>query len=266
VEATARVRAPADHAQMNPPDRAGRRRGAVIDRAEAMERSQRLEEVRLLSLGDLRDVVELQAAVTAGLPPGFVRAKCESDLRSYLDGTRGIACGVGCGGELLGAALLRVPRSGDPNRGAPFPLVPAEDWPHRACFLESAMVRPDARGRGYQRALFEIRREQASRVAMRWICAGVRLENEVSWRNLLARGLAIVGIRFDLGGPVIGLLRSCDGSAPACAPGDEQTVAVDDAARHEAVLADGYLGVGLTADRQVIYRRRITAPEGCRAA
>ena len=44
-------------------------------------------------------------------------------------------------------------------------------------------------------------------VVMRW---GIHLQNSVSWANLLARGMAIAGIRFDLGYPIIGLLSSCD--------------------------------------------------------
>ena len=141
----------------------------------------------------LDGIAALQAAVTRDVPAGFLRAKSREQLRAYLDGTDGVAFGIVGGGRLLASALLRLPQRVRPNAGEPFPLVPTADWPLRAAFLEHAMVRREVRGRGYHRALFAARHAQATVAGMRWMCAGARLDNTVSWSNLLASGLVMLG-------------------------------------------------------------------------
>jgi GNAT superfamily N-acetyltransferase len=215
--------------------------------------------VRQLTVADLTDIIELQEAVTAGLPVGFIRSKTESELLAYLDGTLGVAYGVverGIveGAALLAMALLRIPDENHPNNGLPFPLVPAEDWPLCACFLENTMVLPAARGRGYQRTLLDARLSRAASAKMRWICAGVQLQNSVSWANLLAEGMAIAGIRFDPGYPVIGVLGSFDALLTSD-PSDQVSVRAHDHTGHQAALQDGYIGVGLARDGAVLYQR-----------
>lgn len=90
---------------------------------------------------------------------------------------------------------------------------------------------------------------------MRWVCAGVRLENAVSWRNLLARGMAIAGMRRDYGYPLIGLLGSFDPLALTTDARDAVRVAACDASGHQAALDQGYLGVKLDARGYVVYER-----------
>ncbi len=211
--------------------------------------------MRALEIADLPEIVKLQAEVEAGLPPGFLRAKGEHELRGFLDGTRGLALGVGELGALVGVALLRLPSESHPHGGPPFPLVPAADWPFRACFMGNAIVRADARGRGLQRALFDARLAHAEAAGMRWVCAGVRLENTVSWRNLLARGMAIAGMRSDYGYPLIGLLRSFDPLALQTDACDGTRVEACDAAGHQAALQAGLIGVRLEPQGAVVYER-----------
>jgi hypothetical protein len=82
----------------------------------------------------------------------------------------------------------------------------------------------------------------------------VHLGNRVSWTNLLRAGLAIVGIRDDLGYPVLGLLRGLD-SAALKATDDVVRVAVSDEPGHRVALRDRRIGL-LSADGgQVDYRR-----------
>jgi GNAT superfamily N-acetyltransferase len=219
-----------------------------------------LPPVRRLSLADLPALIELRATVMAGLPPGFVWPRTEAQLRAYLDGA-GAAFGVsGSDGALDACALLRFPGAGRANPTPAFPLVPGADWPLRACGLEGTVVRPAVRGRGLQRALVDARLACAAQAGMRWTCAGVRLENAVSWANLLARGLAIVGMRSDPGYPILGLLRPLGPRALWTDPGDRVLVGVADAARHRAVLDAGYIGVRLEADESVAYERLVTRP------
>lgn len=90
---------------------------------------------------------------------------------------------------------------------------------------------------------------------MRWICAGIHLQNSVSWANLLARGMAIAGIRFDFGYPIIELLSPCDAVALTSDSSDQVSICSQDPSQHQAVLQDGYIGVRLASDGAVIYPR-----------
>ena len=210
---------------------------------------------RQLTVADLPAMSALQETITAGLPVGFVRSKTESEVRAYLDGTHGVAYGIVEGRALLAISLLRIPDENHPNAGLPFPLVPEEDWSLCACFLENTMVLPAARGRGYHRILLRARLSHAASAKMRWICAGVHLQNSVSWTNLLAKGMAITGIRFDPGYPIIGLLRSCDAPGLTSDSSDQLSVRAQDPSQHQAALQDGYIGVRFASDGAVIYQR-----------
>jgi ribosomal protein S18 acetylase RimI-like enzyme len=213
--------------------------------------------VRRLTPVDLPAALELQEAASAGLPAGFVRSRSDDDLRAYLDRTLGVAYGILEGTALTAMALLRIPSEEHPNSdaGPPFPRVPAREWPRHAGFLEHAMVLPAARGRGHQRTLLDARLRHAALTGMNWICAGVHLDNAVSLANLLARGLAIVGIRFDTGYPLLGLLGSLDPLRFTTDPYDRMGVLAGDHAGHRDALWDGYVGVRLAAGGVVIYER-----------
>lgn len=213
--------------------------------------------VRQLEPADLPAFVDLQQAVCTTVADGFVRAKSDAQLAAYLDGSIGLAFGITDGSWLAAVALLRLPREDAPNGGMPFPVVPPADWPRHACLAENAMVRPAARGHGLHRLLFDVRRAHAAGAGMRWLCAGVHLHNSRSWSNLLQMGMAIVGIRFDTGHPVIGLTTALDGLGPDYDPADLALVAAHDAPAHEARLADGYVGVRLAHDGGVIYAKRV---------
>lgn len=221
-----------------------------------MNRIAQSPRVRQLTVADLTDIVELRRAVTAELPLGYIRSKTESDLRSYLDGTLGAAYGVCEGDALLAMSLLRVPDEEYPNNAwLPFLRVPEEDWPLRACMVENAMVLPAARGRGFQRVLFDVLLSHAASAQMRWICAAVHFRNSVSWINLLAKKMAIVGIRSDAGYPLVGLLRGVDALMPASDSSDRISVAVRDLSQHQTALQDGYVGARLAPDGAVVYQR-----------
>jgi GNAT superfamily N-acetyltransferase len=213
--------------------------------------------VRAVPLGpaDLARVEALQAEVARGLPPGFLWPRPAGDLAAMLDGTRGATFGILEGSRLVAAGMLRLPSADHPNVGPPLGPVPEGDMPHRAAFLESTMVRPEARGRGCQRTLIEARRAHAVAAGMRWLCAGVRLANARSWANLLACGLVIAGWRDDPGWLLIGLARPLAGPELVTDPGDARRVELPDEAGHRAALDDGYLGVRL-AQAAVVYERQ----------
>ena len=185
-------------------------------------------------------MLALQSAVAADLPPHFLRAKSEDDLRGYLDGRLGVAFGIFDRDAMLATALLRLPGADHPNPKSepPFPLVPEADWPHRAAFLENAMVLPATAG-------------------IQWVCAGASLRNEASWRNLLAEEMTIVGL-VDRAVPMLGLLMAFDTDTPATDPDDRLSVAAQDRAGHQAALGHGYVGVSLAPNGTVTYRRLST--------
>src|SRR5262249_39607276 len=141
------------------------------------------------------------------------------------------------------------------NQGHAFPRVPEQDWPQHACFLENAMVLPAARGRGFQRKLLGARLVHIAATDLRWICAGVHLQNTVSWANLIASGMRIVGIRTDRGYPTLGLLRSADGSGLETDDNDRAYVHVGNATEHEAILKEGYIGAHVNSSGSVVYQR-----------
>lgn len=225
--------------------------------------------VRPLTITDLADILELQATVTAELPLGFIRRKTEPELSLYLNGTLGVAYGIFERATLVAMSLLRVPDQKHPNGGLHFALesagvvVPAglsqkmteQDWSLYTCFLENTMVLAAARGRGYQRALLDARIAHAASAGMRWICAGAHLRNSVSWANLLAKGMAIAGIRFDAGYPVIGLLRSFNALTLESDSNDQIVASAHDPSQHQCALQQEYIGVRLGSDGSVIYQR-----------
>jgi GNAT superfamily N-acetyltransferase len=213
-----------------------------------------METLRRLTISDIDRIRTLHATAGRDLPPGFIRRKTDAQMCGYLDGTDGVAYGILDGGKLVAMGLLRIPTGAPRAGGAPFPLVPPEDWPFRACFLEHTMVHPRARGRGHQRTLLEARLRYAAGTTMRWTCGGVRLLNLASWRNLLAAGMVIAGVRRDPGYAVIGLLRAVDGRPLTASPGDELAVAIGDVTGHERALADGRVGVRMATDGTVRYR------------
>jgi hypothetical protein len=217
-----------------------------------------------LTAADLQDALALQRLIVAEVPAGHLFAKSDDDLRAYLDGERGLAFGIrgalpGRRDALVALSLLRLVLAEQPADGPKFPRVPEDEWARRACFLENTIVHPDRRKRGLHPVLLDARLAAASERGCRWFCSGVHFDNQRSWSNLLVAGLAIVGIRVDIGYPAMGLLRAADPEALATDPHDERLVAADDLAAHQAALAEDRIGVRRLADGRVVYRR-LAAP------
>lgn len=206
---------------------------------------------RLLRSADLHAALELQRAVLlAPASPAF-RVRSADELSTMLDGSRGLAFGIELapGAPLAAMALLRLPSRRSPNTGPPFPRVPPAHWPLDAGWLEGALVHPQARGLGHQRRLIDLRRAAAAAVGLRWLCAAALLANVASWRNLLQRGFAVVGLRegAEVGAPgrVLGLLAPGDGGPLATGSEGPLRVALDDADRLRQLLDAGHAGVAL---------------------
>jgi GNAT superfamily N-acetyltransferase len=213
--------------------------------------------LRRLGPADLPALLALQRAATEDLPDGFFRLKDEAALGPYLDGTYGLAYGIVEAGTLCAAALVSIPDATHPNpeSNPPFPIVPDPDWPCHAAFLESAMVHPDARGRGSQRSLLKARIAHAGAVGMRWACSGANLRNQVSWANLLRCGFVLGGLIERRGRIVIGLARALGPTPIATDRRDRAIVPAQDAALHRAALRAGFVGVRIVG-ASVIYQRR----------
>jgi hypothetical protein len=209
---------------------------------------------RRLDMSDFAELAALQREVAAGAPQGFIRGKSDDDLAAIVEGRTGAAYGVRARGELIAAGLLTYP--GPTPKGAPpFPRVPPADWGTRVVFFDNDVVRADMRGRGLQRALFDERLSHARNEGRTWFCAGVHSGNRASVRNLVRRGMAIVGLAFFHGYPLFALLRAEDPRALATtAPAVH--VAVEDVDAHERVLSGGMIGERIV-DGAVVYRRAV---------
>jgi hypothetical protein len=228
---------------------------------------------RRLAPADLPAILALQQAVLADLPAGFVRVRSAAEWAGFLDGTRGVVYGIAGAGALSAAALMMLPSAeapGEPledeiaKRGVVFSRglrarISERDWSRATGFLGNAMVRPEARRRGHQRALIAARLAHAAAAGMRWIFSGVHLHNGTSWRNLLAQGLAIAALRADPRHPLLGLIRGIDPLAVATDAGDRRRFAAHETSQHEAALVEGYLGVGTTPAGSVVYERLLPA-------
>jgi hypothetical protein len=149
---------------------------------------------------------------------------------------------------------VRTSMADHPYQSPSFPRVPKEDWPNHAAFLENTLVAPVARGRGFQRALIDMRTAHAKAAGARHVCAGVNLSNEVSWRNLLADGMAIVGIRVANGQAVIGLLKSFDENALRSSITNLRLVAAQDTDGHLDAMERGYIGKRMSTWGYVVYQ------------
>jgi GNAT superfamily N-acetyltransferase len=214
--------------------------------------------LRRLSIADLDAILALQSAVGVSLPSGFVRFKDETELVCYLNGDLGAAVGIFDKDELSATALVRIPSVEHPNRLEPFPrILPQQEWTLHTAILENAMVAPKARGRGYQRALLDARVAHARAAGMKWIGGGARLNNLISWRNMLARGMTIVGMRFHEGHAFVGLLQSFE-SVLCGSFTDFRLVPTENAAEHVRALDAGYVGTQLASSGIVIYQRCLT--------
>lgn len=229
--------------------------------------------VRQLTPADLARIVSLERDVRSGCPADFLRPRSESELAGYLDGTRGIAYGIAKGGVLAASALLTLPNPAEPGESLAEGIakraviiaaglrerISEEDWARGTSFLENAMVRREARGQGYHRALLAARLAHAAAAGMRWVFAGVHLGNAASWRNLLAHRMAIVVTRPDPRHPMIGLLRALGAPALASDAGDRLTVAAQEPSQHQAALMRGYVGTSL-GPNGIVYEKLLPAP------
>lgn len=210
--------------------------------------------VRQLTLNDLDAIKALQRDVKATLSADLLQLKEEPELTAYLDGIMGAAFGIFDQDILTAMALIRIPSAEYPNLLPPLPHVPRLDCSLHTAVLENAMVKPAARGRGYQRTLVNMRTAHAKAVGMRWIGAGSRLGNIISWRNLLASNMAIVALSVNNGQAVIGLLRPLiDNTLPSSIV-NRRLVATHDTDGHLRALESGYIGTRITTTGFVVYQ------------
>jgi GNAT superfamily N-acetyltransferase len=212
---------------------------------------------RQLTLADLDAIKALQREMKATLSADLLQLKREHELTTYLDGTMGAAFGVFDDDVLTAMALIRIPSAEYPNQLPPLPHVPRADCSLHTAFLENAMVAPVARGRGYQRMLVNMRVAHAKAVGMRWVGAGSRLGNVISWRNLLASSMAIVALRVNNGQAVIGLLRPLIDDALPSSIVNRRLVATHDTDGHLHALESGYIGTRTTTTGLVVYQLRV---------
>lgn len=204
---------------------------------------------RRLGPDDLARVVALhEAAHRAASAPGLFVRETEAFFAAHL-GAAGLMLGLETpDGALAGYCVLGLPAAeAAENFGHALGLVPAEL--SRVCHLDGTAVLPAWRGCGLQRRLTR-RRLALARTAGRDIALSTAAPGNVwSLANLTAEGLQVVALVEKYEG--LRLMLQADARAPALPvdlPGraDAQAVPLDGgAARHRALLAEGWRGVAV---------------------
>ncbi|MCP5158909.1 MAG: hypothetical protein H6974_01330 [Gammaproteobacteria bacterium] len=184
--------------------------------------------------------------------PGLVRADSEAFFADHFT-DEGRTLGVFAEDRLIAYAILGLP-AGPGYRYDRFAEdlgLPAGDW-SRIAQLIGVAVLPAWRGNRLHRRLCEWRLQLASMMD-RWHIAAVSAPgNAYSWRNLLAVGLRIKGIKL-LGGEHLRYLFYADlrGSS-ALDSATAVTVEVVAIAEQRNLLAQGYWGYAAVMDRGVL--------------
>jgi GNAT superfamily N-acetyltransferase len=203
--------------------------------------------LRQLDEDDFESVLALRKAVSRDLPENFMRTQTDEEVRACLAGSIGVAWGAEGSGGLLGVGMLHHPSPQASASLGAFPGVPKQDWPGRATFLGGTMVHPDARGAGLQRHLVDARKRYAAASGSRWVCAGAHVQNWPSWRNLLKGGMVVVGMRHDLGFPLLALIGSVHSVGrpmfSVTRSDDVRVIDIEDLTAHESAIAEGLVGL-----------------------
>lgn len=187
--------------------------------------------------------------------PGLVRTDSEVFFADHFTG-QGRTLGVFAHDQLIAYAILALPTGPDYryDRFVEDLGLPASDW-RRMAQLIGVAVLPEWRGNRLHQRLCEWRMELAH-ASRRWHVAAVSAPgNPYSWRNLLAVGLRIKGIKL-LGGDQLRYLFYTDlRGLPPLNPATDVTVEVSAVAEQRILLARGYCGYAAVMDCAVPHMR-----------
>ncbi|HRY15145.1 MAG: hypothetical protein KDJ31_16590 [Candidatus Competibacteraceae bacterium] len=207
---------------------------------------------RLLKPTALAEVQDIHQEALRRLPePGLVRADSEAFFAHHFSG-EGRTLGVFAEDRLIAYGILGLPAGPDYryDRFLEDLGLPAGEWPRMAQLIGVA-VRPEWRGNSLHRRLCEWRLELAHTVH-RWQIAAVSAPgNPCSWRNLLAAGLRVKGIKL-LGGQQLRYLLHADlRGAPPLDSAGAVTVEVSAMTEQRRLLATGYWGYAAVVAQNV---------------
>ncbi|MCB1775952.1 MAG: hypothetical protein KDI50_00805 [Candidatus Competibacteraceae bacterium] len=207
---------------------------------------------RLLEPTALAEVQDIHQEALRHVPePGLVRSDSEAFFAYHFSG-EGHTLGVFAEDRLIAYGILSLPAG--PDYGYDRFLedlgLPASEWP-RMAQLTGVAVRPEWRGNHLHRRLCAWRLELAHAVH-RWQIAAVSAPgNPCSWRNLLAAGLWIKGIKL-LGGQQLRYLLHADlRGSPPLDFASAVTVEVSAMTKQRRLLATGYWGYAAVVEKNV---------------
>lgn len=218
--------------------------------------------VRKLSINDIGQIYHLQERITKNLSNGFVHSKSKEELSDFINGNKGITIGIEANGKVVAFSILQVPNISNPNTNLKFKNIPDEDWGLATCFIENTIVQEKFQGKGLQKLLVDLRISVAINYNMKWICSGVNFENNVSWMNLIKKGLFIVDYREDRGYLTLGLSQKINQEPLAFSKNNELKVKTTDKNAHINAIDNGFIGVKLIKeenDKFVIYNKLTVA-------
>ncbi len=214
--------------------------------------------IRKLDINDIAQIKDIQNIILAESDHGFIHPRSDETLIDYLSNSNNVVFGLETEDKIIAFGVLNVPKKNQRNKSLRFKIVPDEEWAYHSCFIESAMVLPNYRGKGLQKILIETRIAAAITCGMKWLCAGVKFDNYKSWGNLLAKGLVIVGYRVDLGYLILGLAQKLNGPVLRFENKESMSVNIFDEQGHRTALDNGFLGINVVSEKNcssVVYKR-----------
>ncbi len=228
-------------------------------------------QIRVLGRADLPAFLDLQARAIAHLKPhehGFLVPKPAEDLPAYC-GPRGYICGVFFGGDLIAQSILALPG----NRGQETELSQSGlDIPANRAAISKAMI-VDCRFQGLsiQQTMITWHLVMARHAGRTQALSEVAVRNTASLKSFLSCDFRIVGLGSDPadGTPLYYVQR------PLRRPrfiDRLQARTVRRALDHpdlfwwslmeqEALLRRGYVGVAVTRDQKIVFRKVANAHE-----
>ena len=211
---------------------------------------------RLLESAALAEVQDIHQEALRRVPePGLVRVDSEAFFAHHFNG-EGHTLGVFAGDRLIAYGILGLPAGPDYryDRFLEDLGLPASEW-NRMAQLIGVAVRPEWRGNGLHRRLCEWRLELAH-VVHRWQVAAVSAPgNPYSWRNLLAVGLRIKGVKWLSGDQLRYLLHADLRGSSSLDPASVVTIEVSAMAEQRRLLAAGYWGYAAAMEQNVLRLR-----------
>lgn len=153
--------------------------------------------VRKLNSQNLKDVMQLQQKIIAGLHPDeqhFILHRTAKEYEKTLNGTSTNMLGVFDGGTLIAQAVYNMPEAGETRDMPEFKThTPNEDL----VIYEAILVDPAYRGSSLMKKMLGYIEEHAVDSGRKHSIIQIAVDNPASWINALHHGMSITKVDLD---------------------------------------------------------------------